>query len=491
MNKEIYRLMLGGEAVAVVEGLRDSYDSVAAMLKAVKAPATILIDGLRAVDDHIMSKAFDAVYRLRRSDVFYAAPVYLTKPLENLEPFVDGVSCNPAAIRLVTDPILAKLGSVPVDVNAGNDELRLLTFLFCRGEEALLSPLALSAAPSIYEYPAAFLIGDFAAAALQTAFRTRGLADTKTLLRSSAEWVASLGAQGFLAAQGLVDRIRICPQCNTGNLNYIDSCPLCGSIDFAKTRMIHCFTCGHVAPEDHFKNDMMFSCPRCNVKLRHIGSDYDRPVEAYLCSGCGERFIEPEVNADCLKCRKKTATEELIVRQVYHYGMTAKGKRAVQLGSIYMEFSLFDNNRNVMPLYFYQMVDWLLQMKLRYSDEDFSLLCIRIAGFEPLETTAGINQFQKIIDELALRIRELVRSTDLTTSTGENTFWVLLPRTNQKGGEILASRVEKLADMVSLTDGAQIRIQVKCFSLPTEYANRGPVAERLLGEYQTALADTR
>lgn len=171
--------------------------------------------------------------------------------------------------------------------------------------------------------------------------------------------------------------------------------------------------------------------------------------------------------------------------------MTAKGKRAVQLGTIEFKYSLFDNNRNVLPIYFYQVTDWLLQMRARYSEEEFSLLCIKIASLESIENTGGITQLENLIDELATRIRELIRVTDIATSTGTNTFWLLVPRTNQKGGEILASKIEKLADMVSLENGTHISIRAKCFSIPAEYANRGPVAEMLLGEYEAALLDVR
>jgi GGDEF domain-containing protein len=494
MKNKMYRLTLGGELIALPDDLNGSYNSVNTLLEEIKEPSIVLIDGLRPEDDNILKETFDAVYQLRCSAVFYAAPIYFAKSMGNLNTFVDGIGSTKEDILPYASAILSRMGNISIEMNAVNDDLRLLTFLFCRGDECSLPPLALAASPWIYEYPAAFLIGGFADITMQTAFRFGPFAEKnsfKVTMRSSAEWLVSLCTQGFLVTMGLVDRIRICPHCHTGNLNYIDSCPVCGSIDFTKKKMIHCFTCGHVAPEENFKNGMMFICPRCNVTLRHIGSDYDRPVESYVCNGCGERFIEPEVKADCLTCRQKSATEDLMIRQLYNYGMTAKGKRAVQLGVIDFEFSLFDNNRNVLPQYFYQVTDWLLQMKARYSDEDFSLLCIKIVGIEAIESMTGINQFKNLIDELATRIRELVRLTDITTSTGANTFWVLLPRTNQKGGEILASRVEKLADMVPLENGAHINIQVKCFSIPTEYAKRGPVAEMLLGEYEATLLAVR
>ncbi|MBC8016224.1 MAG: diguanylate cyclase [Sporomusaceae bacterium] len=494
MKNKIYRLALSGELAVQLDDLNGSYHSVDAMLKGIKEPSVILIDGLRPEDDNILSEAFDAVYQLRRSALFYAAPIYFAKSMVNLNPFVDGIGSKKEDILPYASEILTRMNNISIETNAVNDDLRLLTFLLCRGDAYSLPPLALAASPWIYEYPAAFLIGGFADATIQTAFRSvffTNETSSKVTLRSSAEWLVSLCTQGLLVTMGLVDRIRICPYCHTGNFNYIDSCPVCKSIDFTKKKMIHCYTCGHVAPDENFKNGMMLICPRCNAALRHVGSDYDRPVESYLCNSCSERFIEPDVKADCLKCRKKSAAEDLTVRQLYNYGITAKGKRAVQIGIIDFEFSLFDNNRSVLPLYFYHLADWLLQMKVRYSDEDFSLLCIKIVGLEARESRLGVTQFKNLVDELATRIRELVRLTDITTTTGANTFWVILPRTNQKGGELLASRVEKLADMVSLEQGAHINIQVKCFSIPIEYGKRGPVAEMLLGEYEATFLEVK
>jgi len=490
MKHEIYRLILGGELIAASADLSGSYHSVAVMLEELKEPAIILLDGLDPAEDHLLSETFDVIYQLRRSPIFYAAPIYFTRSMASLNPFADGIGSRKEDILPHASLILSRMQNISIEANAAYHDLQLLTFLFCRGDGYSLSPLAITASPWIYEYPAAFLIGAFADTAIQATLRFGSAADEKSFKEkpgSSAEWLISLGMQGLFVTMELVDRIRLCPYCQTGNFNYIDSCPLCKSIDFTKKKMMHCFTCGHVAPEENFKNGMMLLCPRCNTALRHIGSDYDRPVESYLCNSCSERFIEPEVNADCLKCRNKISPEDLAVRQLYNYGITAKGKKAVQLGNINFEFSLFDDNRNVIPAYFYHVADWLLQMKVRYSDEDFSLLCIKIVGLETAESRLGVSQFKSVIDELATRIRELVRLTDITTSTGANTFWVLLPRTNQKGGELLASRVEKLAEMVSLEKGAQIHIQVKCFSIPIEYAKRGPVAEMLLGEFETIL----
>jgi len=486
---KIVRLALSGELIASPDQLGGSYTSVDSLLAEVKAPSIILLDGLKPGDINGLKETFHVLYHLRRPAAFYAAPVYFAKSMGNLDAFADGIGSTWQEIYPHAKEILAKIGSADAKKTADNPDLRLLAFLYCRGDSFALAPLALAASPWIYEYPVALLVGDCFDAIAQQTFCFGAIADKfafKGTLKSSAEWLADLCAQGFLTANELVDRIRLCPYCQTGNLNYIDSCPICGSIDFAKKKMIHCFTCGHVAPDENFKNGMMYVCPRCNAALRHIGSDYDRPVESHLCNTCGQRFIDPDVKAECLHCRKKSAPQDLLIRQLYNYSLSAKGKRAVVTGNMDFAFSLFDANRNVIPAYFYQATDWFLQMKTRYSDEDFSLLCIKLEGLEIVENLVGITRLRKLIDEIAIRIRELVRVTDITTSTGANTFWLLLPRTNKEGGELLASRIAKLADLVSLENGEHITIRALCFSIPVEYAKRGPVAELLISEYEAS-----
>ncbi|MBP2635966.1 MAG: response regulator receiver protein [Firmicutes bacterium] len=494
MNVKFVKLALSHEDHIVRTEACEGCYSLKALLTEVREPAVVLIDGLNPENSKSMRVTFKAIYELRRSSVFYAAPIFLAKSMDNLNIFVDGIGSTPEEVLPTATKILARMDGLSIEKNAVSDDLRVLTYLYCRGDDQVLLPVAMACSPWIYEYPAAYLIGGFAGTNLQTAIGIGLFADkdlVNAIIKSSAEWLITLAAQGVLIGRELVDRIRLCTYCGTGNLNYIDFCPLCGSIDFHKRKMIHCFTCSHVAPEENFKNGMMFVCPRCNTNLRHIGSDYDRPMESYSCDSCGERFIDPEVKAVCMRCRHKSPTDELVVRQLYTYSLTPKGKRAVQVGNVDLEFSLFDSNRNVMPQYFYQITDWLIQMKARYSEEDFSLLCIKIEGFEGQGTTTGIAQFQKMVNELAVRIRELVRLTDITTSTGSNTFWVLLPRTNLSGGEILASRVAKLAELISGDNGEHIAMQTKCFSIPEEYASRGQVAEMLLKEYEAALANKK
>ena len=123
-------------------------------------------------------------------------------------------------------------------------------------------------------------------------------------------------------------------------------------------------------------------------------------------------------------------------------------------------------------------------MKQRYQDAEFTLICIKIISAKDLGEVAYLPKANDVIAELSVRVRELVRNTDITTNTSKNVSWVMLPRTNTEGGEILAARIENLAQMVSTETNSQIRVAVKCFSIPTEQAQQVPIAEKLLTEYE-------
>ncbi len=112
-------------------------------------------------------------------------------------------------------------------------------------------------------------------------------------------WLRLMSEQGLLVSGELIDRIRLCTKCNSARLNYVDVCPECRDLDIAKEPALHCFTCGHVAPQDEFLKDGLMLCPNCLTRLRHIGSDYDRPMENLSCRACNVSFIDSLVHARC------------------------------------------------------------------------------------------------------------------------------------------------------------------------------------------------
>ena len=239
----------------------------------------------------------------------------------------------------------------------------------------------------------------------------------------------------------LIDRLRQCPKCNGAHLNYIDICPNCGAIDIVNQPFLHCFACGHVAPEELFFSQDALMCPNCKGRLRHIGSDYDRPLENYHCRECEHIFIEPTVSCHCMHCGGASDPDALVPKLIYAYQLTEKGRISATTGSMEDIFSLFDNLNNVNPIVFESILDWLLSLCRRHDDEHFSLIVIRMVNVMELTDQLGRHKAKELIDEFARRVRELIRSTDLTTRTNQNTLWLLLPKTPPSGNQIVLSRI--------------------------------------------------
>jgi GGDEF domain-containing protein len=305
-------------------------------------------------------------------------------------------------------------------------EERLLYFLYARGARANLAPLRDRESRILYRYPVAELLAP----------AHEDIAHTLDALRR----------RGLLEAVALLDRTRHCRKCGGAHLHFLDVCPRCGGIDIYKSPTLHCFSCGHVAPESAFLSRGAPICPKCHTQLRHIGVDYDRPMAQYACRGCHQIFIESEVMARCLMCDETTRPAELEVREVSSLALTARGRSAVRAGEIHATFAALDSERYVEPAFFRRMLDWMLATRLRHQEFRFTLMLMEFTNAEEMVSELGGMRLYMLLDEFAHQLLALLRTSDLTSRTHETRLWFLLPYTSAKG---LVSRMQKLLDEVS------------------------------------------
>ncbi|MBR1787559.1 MAG: hypothetical protein IJ762_00005 [Bacteroidaceae bacterium] len=92
-----------------------------------------------------------------------------------------------------------------------------------------------------------------------------------------------------------VERIHLCPNCQSSHLIFAECCPKCESSHILQEPMIHHFRCANVSPESTYSYDGELRCPKCRHRLRHIGVDYDRPTDTYSCQECGHTFLHSEI----------------------------------------------------------------------------------------------------------------------------------------------------------------------------------------------------
>jgi hypothetical protein len=343
--------------------------------------------------------------------------------------------------------------------------LRFLAYLYLR-PETIIQPLQQWNLPYLYSYP----LIDVLAGDDKDAFHL----------------INNLKNRKFVSIIDLVDRVRHCPTCNFAHFNFVDVCPECGSIEIEKKPFLHCFTCGTVAPQEQFLRDNILICPQCTTQLRHIGADYDRPLENYTCKDCDYFFQEPDIIAHCQNCGKKNRPDELVPWPVYSYRITERGEYAVRTGEMEDVYSLFDELQNINPIHFNYTVDWLLNLCRRHKEELFSLVGIRVANIPQLHTKIGRYRLVELMDSYISRIRETIRTTDLTTRTVNDIIWILLPKTDCPNCDIVVSRILDLKALtVQNEEEVQLEFKTVAFAAPDnmiEGENGDQLLARLEGE---------
>ncbi|WP_178087321.1 diguanylate cyclase [Pseudomonas sp. C27(2019)] len=296
-------------------------------------------------------------------------------------------------------------------------------------------------------------------------------------------WLRLMSEQGLLASGELVDRIRLCSKCNSARLNYVDVCPECRDLDIAKEPALHCFTCGHVAPQDEFLKDGLMLCPNCLTRLRHIGSDYDRPMENLSCRACNVSFIDSLVHARCLDCNHSQEPDELRVREIRNYSMTEKARLRCRQGFSQDVSSEYFGRLSLINLNdFTSFLDWQIQQATRYPKlPECSLLGLHFDGLErALSTPEG----QASLDTLIERIKQTIRDTDRCSRSREDLLWFLLPHTDRKGVKVLEQRLSELTKLLATADGS-VQLKMAAITLPEDLLteeNAQLLMARLTGE---------
>lgn len=408
-----------------------------------------------------------AVIRAIRAMPDYAlAPLFTAGPSAGEQPaLTDGTP--PDSLSALQDHVaryrerlsLFNRGIAPVGLEA-----RLLAYLWLR-PPGIAMAVRDTEAPQYYRYP---LIDT--------------LADSPV---NAAIWLQNLAQRGLLRPGPLVDRIRLCSNCGSGRLNYIDVCAECQSIDIQRQASLHCFTCGHVGHQEQFLKDGVLVCPNCMTRLRHIGTDYDRPLENYHCNACSAFFVDPQVEAHCLDCGTHNQTERLQIREIRNFQLTELGMLACRQGLDRVGQDYFGRLSMVGATSFKVLLDWQLELIQRHKAPSFVLLGIRFNNLSSTLLRLGEQRGHALLDTLVERMQEAIRDTDRCTRTSEEQLWLLLMHTDQQGIDRVSQRLDKLGTLFVGDDLKDISLsKVACVAprdvMPDENAEL--LLARLAGE---------
>jgi GGDEF domain-containing protein len=387
--------------------------------------------------------AHEIALAIRRSAHWYC--LVLVDDASAPSPLVDGaLDAAEAAQAIARAASLHR--SLNVDTSALHFDERLLHYLYLRDPGELM-PKADRSSKWLYTFP---------------------IADALAGSRDAVgDWLEALTRRRLLEPAALLDRTRHCRQCASAHLHYLDVCPHCTSMHIRKGASLHCFTCGHVAPEGDFRGDQGLSCPKCETRLRHIGVDYDRPLTQYACAACHHAFVEAGVIARCLDCGAAADPGGLDVREVSSLRITAHGRAAVRAGQIQESFAALDNLSHVPPGHFRHMVNWAIATQARHKEFNFVLMLIEFQNAAELIDQHGASRVFLLLDEFARRLQELLRTSDVSTRTTEEHMWLFLPFSCADG---LTRRLQQSLNDLLDRNGPVLQIRIRSLAAPKDIA---------------------
>jgi hypothetical protein len=335
--------------------------------------------------------------------------------------------------------------------------LALVRYLYLR-PLAAMSPVRDAAAHQAYRFPLleAFVDGETPEILLDT-----------------------LRARGWIEQAHLVDRLRCCERCRSVHLNYLDVCPGCQSLNIEEKIYIHCFTCSHLAPQEKFLRQGALACPNCQARLRHVGVDYNRPLEQMYCRDCAMAFTDAKVVARCLGCGCEHDPERLSVLNVGTYALTDSGRQAARLGiegGATVPMSL--QPRGMTTEAFIELADWMMSLARRHEGTELVLIGLSFYADRELELLLGEGGTHRLAQVFLGRLRELMRDTDVMVQVNDHLLWMMLPQTNQAGGEVMLEKISRLAGKVVQENCSGIEVRGAVYA-PEDIPDSLPVEQFL------------
>ena len=281
--------------------------------------------------------------------------------------------------------------------------------------------------------------------------------------QESATMLVNLKQSGYLEPEQLINRVRYCSSCDSGHLNYVDVCPKCYDLNIQQQSSLHCFSCGHVGAQATFQKFSSLSCPNCLQQLRHIGVDYDRPIENQICNCCQTLFVDAAVQAECLDCLTKTEVSALKVQNIFSYKLTLTAKALIREGQPQAAFRLAPGEQ--MPLaQFYWLIDWQNRLAKRHQQQH-CILFVQLTNYQRAIVELGEAKAQIQLDALLERLKNVIRVTDACSHYNQDALLMLLPLTDKSQ---LIHIQTKLQQLQQKQVGSGLELLLKAVTLPAE-----------------------
>ncbi|MGF1793691.1 diguanylate cyclase [Photobacterium profundum] len=279
-------------------------------------------------------------------------------------------------------------------------------------------------------------------------------------------YLQSQVSKGYLQPDKLIDKIRQCPACHSGHLNYLETCPACFSPDIEERISLHCFTCGHVSAQDNFIRRGQLECPNCLTQIRHIGVDYDRPLETFHCNGCKHAFVEATTKVRCLDCLTLNDINILIPRKIYTYQLGIQATHTIRYGQALAVPELTLNGK-VDVGYFHSLLVWINKLAQRHQQSHL-ILGMHLPGLKDYAYRYGEVQMFSLTEQISERLNGLMRDTDICCQYRPDLMLLLMPMTSNSSLPVLQNKIVQLADVI---EESEFSLEIYAWSLPDSSLN--------------------
>lgn len=358
---------------------------------------------------------------LRRSDATALTPIFTTTPTAYTKAITDGAI--PGNVESWINVYLSRKSQLKLE--PGNLDEKVICYLWLH-DTRLLIPSKHRDEEGVYHYP---------------------LIDLWDESASKDIWLLALERNEVLSTEKLINRIRRCNHCHSALLNYIETCPSCSSIDIQQESAIHCFTCGHVEKQALFIRQEKLACPNCLTTLRHIGVDYDRPLENYRCNDCNHAFVDGKVKANCFSCGESNDTDALQQKHYYAYGLHDNGKIRAKTGQIRLLLPS-SVGETITREHFAWTVEWCNRIAKRHHHHHV-LLILNFRNLNDLLLSESEVRVMDHLDAFIQQLKGLLRQTDVCCQFQSHHLLFLLPNTPENTKFILNEKLSKLASSQS------------------------------------------
>lgn len=250
---------------------------------------------------------------------------------------------------------------------------------------------------------------------------------------------------GVLQKIKLSNRTRSCSKCDSSSLNVIDTCPSCKAIDIVTEQALHCFTCGHVGQEQAFQRNNRITCPNCLTQLRHIGTDYDRPIENIRCNSCHNLSINSEAIAQCFSCNHDNDLSRLSINNFHQYQLDINGINLAQSGAVAQVLPT-DLRDSVSKDHLSWLLNWLVHSPTPNQSIFHRLIKIRVDNYSELLQEKSEVILEGFLQEFRTRLLTLLGENN-TFCHAENDVWLyIFPFCDEKNIDDFSQGLQQICD---------------------------------------------